>query len=95
MSMVFDIDRAGASVAWEDAALPTPTWTAINRENGHAHLAYGLSAPVLVAESARWQPIRFFKGIKGAYREALHADRGCSGLITKNPHYPLWRVLYG
>jgi len=95
MWMLFDVDREGAAIAWEDADLPAPAWAAVNRQNGHAHLAYGLSAPVLVAESARRQPIRFLQGIEGAYREALRADRGYSGLITKNPKHPLWRVLYG
>lgn len=95
MWMLFDVDREGAAIAWEDANLPAPAWAAVNRTNGHAHLAYGLSAPVLVAESARREPIRFLQGIEGAYRVALQADPGYSGLITKNPHHPLWRVLYG
>lgn len=95
MWMLFDVDREGAAVSWEDANLPVPAWAAVNRENGHAHLAYGLSAPVLVAEAARRQPIRFLQGIEGAYRSALRADTGYSGLITKNPKHPLWRVLYG
>jgi hypothetical protein len=95
MWMVFDVDRPGAAIAWEDANLPVPAWAAANRENGHAHIAYGLSAPVLVTENARRHPIRFLQGIEGAYREALQADRGYSGLITKNPKHPLWRILYG
>jgi hypothetical protein len=95
MWMLFDVDREGAAIAWEDAHLPAPAWAAVNRLNGHAHLAYGLSAPVLVAESGRREPIRFLQGIEGAYREALHADPGYSGLITKNPQHALWRVLYG
>lgn len=95
MWMVFDVDREGAAVAWEDADLPMPAWAAVNRINGHAHLAYGLSAPVLVADNARRQPIRFLQGIEGAYRTAMHADQGYSGLITKNPLHPLWRVLHG
>jgi hypothetical protein len=95
MWMLFDVDREGAAIAWEDANLPAPAWAAVNRLNGHAHLAYGLSAPVLMAENARREPIRFLQGIEGAYRVALQADPGYSGLITKNPQHPLWRVLYG
>lgn len=95
MWMVFDVDREGGAIAWEDAHLPSPAWAAVNRENGHAHLAYGLSVPVLVADVARREPIRFLQGVEGAYREALKADRGYSGLITKNPKHPLWRTLYG
>lgn len=93
--MVFDIDREGAASAWENANLPCPAWAAVNRMNGHAHLAYGLSAPVLVADNARQKPMRFLAGIESAYREALHGDVGYSGLITKNPTHPLWRVLHG
>lgn len=93
--MVFDIDRPGAALAWEDANLPRPAWAAVNRENGRAHLAYALSAPVLVAENARREPIRFLQGIEGAYRHALAADQGYSGLITKNPTHARWHTVYG
>ena len=45
--MLFDIDREGGALAWEDNGLPMPAWATINRENRHAHLAYALAAPVL------------------------------------------------
>jgi hypothetical protein len=93
--MLFDVDREGAAMAWEDANLPKPAWAAMNPANGHAHLAYALSAPVLVAENARREPIRFLQGIEGAYRHALDADRAYSGLISKNPTHARWRTLYG
>jgi hypothetical protein len=93
--MAFDVDRDGAALAWEHANLPSPAWAAVNPANGHAHLAYALSAPVLVAENARREPIRFLQGIEGAYRYALDADRGYSGLIAKNPTHARWRTLYG
>ncbi|WP_172766123.1 replication initiation protein, partial [Neisseria gonorrhoeae] len=44
--MLIDLDYEGAGLAWEDNNLPMPAWAAINRENGGAHLAYALSAPV-------------------------------------------------
>lgn len=93
--LIFDVDREGAALAWEDANLPSPAWAAVNPANGHAHLAYALSAPVLVTENARREPIRFLQGIEGAYRHALDADRGYSGLIAKNPTHSRWRTLYG
>ena len=43
-SLVFDIDRQDAYFAWSDANLPTPTWIAKNRQNGHAHIGYMLLA---------------------------------------------------
>lgn len=91
-----DLDRPCAAVAWEDADLPPPTWTAINKINGHAHSAWGLDVPVLVdGLGARDAPMRYLVAIEALMRERLKADDGFSGLITKNPTHPLWRVLRG
>ena len=91
-----DLDYPGAALAWEDALLPPPSWTAMNRENGHAHLCYGLVAPVLVdGMGARDAPMRYLCAVESMMREKLRADPGFSGLVTKNPAHPLWRVLRG
>ena len=93
---IHDVDRTGGALAWEDAQLPPPTWAAANRENGHAHLVWGLSAPVLVdSDDMRQAPLRYLCAVESAFREKLQADGGFSGLITKNPAHPLWRVLRG
>lgn len=93
---IHDVDRMGGALAWEDAHLPPPTWAAANRENGHAHLVWGLSAPVLVdSDDMRQAPLRYLCAVESAFREKLQADGGFSGLITKNPAHPLWRVLRG
>lgn len=93
---IHDIDRPGAAVAWEDADLPPPTWATINRENGHAHLVWGLAAPVLVdGLAARQAPIRYLCAIESMMRARLGADPGFGGLITKNPAHPQWRTLRG
>jgi hypothetical protein len=93
---IFDVDRAGGALAWEDAGLPPPAWSACNVENGHAHLVWGLSAPVLVdSPDLRQQPLRYLCAIEAAFRAKLQADSGYTGLITKNPAFPLWRVLRG
>ena len=91
--MLHDIDRPGGALAWEDAGLPPPAWAAINRDNMHAHLAWGLSAPVLTGDAGRAEPIRYLCAIESAYRAALDADPGYSGLITKNPLHERWQVL--
>ena len=68
----------------------------MNRENGHAHLCYGLVAPVLVdGMGARDAPMRYLCAVESMMREKLRADPGFSGLVTKNPAHPLWRVLRG
>jgi hypothetical protein len=93
---IFDIDRPGAMVAWEDAGLPPPSWGSKNKANGHAHLVWGLSAPVLVdGLGARDAPLRYLCAVESLMRAKLEADSGYAGLITKNPMHPLWETLRG
>lgn len=93
---IYDIDRPGGAIAWEDANLPPPSWASANRENGHAHCVWGLTAPVLVdSPDMRQGPLRYLCAVEAAFREKLQADQGYSGLITKNPAHPLWRTLRG
>lgn len=93
---LYDIDRPGGGLAWEDAGLPPPSWATVNKSNGHAHLAYGLTAPVLTASmEARQAPLRYLNAVESAFRAALGGDDGFSGLITKNPSHPLWWTLKG
>lgn len=88
--------RGSAVLAWEEAGLPPPSWAAVNRQNGHAHLVWGLSAPVLMeGAGVHDAPIRWLCSIESMFREKLGADPGFSGLITKNPAHPLWRTLRG
>lgn len=94
--LLFDLDYAGAGLAWEDTMLPMPAWAAVNRENGHAHLAYALSAPVLTADyGGRQTALRYLAAVEAAYREKLKGDDGFSGLITKNPVHPFWKLMRG
>jgi hypothetical protein len=95
MWMIQDIDHPGAALAWEDANLPAPAWTAVTPENTHGHSAWGLSAPVLTGDGSRDGPLRYLCAIEAAYRAALDADPGYTGLITKNPLHSRWRVLVG
>lgn len=92
--LIFDIDRAGAALAWEDAGLPEPFWTSQNPANGHAHLSFGLDAPVLLGDHDRQQPMRYLAAVERAMRDAMAADPGYSGLITKNPRHSHWRTFW-
>lgn len=94
--LLFDIDRSGGAIAWEDAGLPMPAWAAVNRENKHAHLAYALSAPVLTSDfKGRQAPLRYLAAIEAAMKAKLGGDSGFSSLITKNPIHPHWETLRG
>ena len=93
---IYDIDRAGGGLAWDDANLPPPSWATVNKANGHAHLVYGLSAPVLTSSmEARQAPLRYLNAVEAAFRAKLGGDDGYSGLITKNPKHPLWWTVQG
>lgn len=93
---VFDIDHQDAENAWRRAGLPPPTWTTINSRNGHAHCAWGLRTPVLVAGmGARDAPLRYLASIESLMQERLGADPRYSGVITQNPGDLVWLTLRG
>ncbi len=92
--LIFDVDRPESSYAWNDAGLPPPTWVAVNPDNGHSHIAYGLIAPVCRTEAGKAEPLRFAAAIEFAMTLALDADSGYAGLITKNPIHAHWHTFY-
>ena len=92
--LTFDIDREGAGVEWYyELDLPAPTFVVINPENLHAHLVYELFTPVLLWENARQKPIEWLNVVRRAWTEALRADAGYNGLISKNPNHSHWKIL--
>lgn len=94
--VVFDIDHHDAENAWQRAGLPPPTWTTINTKNGHAHCAWGLNTPVLVAGlGARNAPMRYLASIESMMQERLGADPRYSGVITQNPGDLVWLTRRG
>lgn len=90
--LVYDVDRSGAALDWNDLNAPPPTIVAQNPDNGHAHLIYGLDVPVRTAPDAKTGPLRYAAAVDCALRALLDADAGYSGLICKNPLHPHWRV---
>ena len=92
--LIFDLDRPDSCYAWSDAFLPAPAWVSVNPSNGHCHIAYGLNAPVARTDAARDAPLRLAAAIEAAYTSALGADRGYTGLITKNPHNKHWHTFF-
>lgn len=91
--LIYDVDRSGAALDWDDRGAPPPTMTVQNPENGHAHLIYGLAVPVRTASDGRPGPLRYAAAIDNALRGQLDADPSYSGLICKNPLNPFWRVM--
>ena len=89
------MDRPTAHFDWQDLHVPAPTITATNPDNGHAHLFYGLNIPVLTClenPKVHKSPFRYAAAVNVAYTQKLGADRGYSGLISKNPLNDYWNV---
>ena len=90
----FDIDRAEAVMAWYDANLPMPYWTAQTQKNGHAHICYKLEIPLCTSELASQKAISYAAKIQAGLANKLGADVGYSHLITKTPFHPDWRTTF-
>jgi hypothetical protein len=88
--LIFDIDHEDAALKWKTAGLLPPAWVAENPQNGHAHIAYGLSSPVSRTLVSRLKPLRYLAAIEAGLREKLCGDPGYASLITKNPLSPAW-----
>ena len=92
--LVFDIDAPDAFLHFFDADLPTPTWIAKNRKNGHCHVCYELKTPVCKTANAKLKPLRYLASIEYSYTKKLGADFGYVGLLTKNPLGRDWDVTF-
>jgi hypothetical protein len=93
--LVFDFDRPGASMAWQDEYLPQPNWCAENRDTRRGHLAYALACPVITSDAARAKPMRYAAAVEQAYRDKLRADAGYANFLTKTPGHEAWHTTYG
>lgn len=90
----FDIDREEAVLAWFDADLPRPYWTAQTSKNGHAHICYKLQLPLCTSELGSKKAISYAAKVQAGLASKLGADVGYSHLITKNPFSQEWRTTF-
>jgi hypothetical protein len=90
--MVFDLDCEDAYFRAEERGLPKPNFTAINRNNGHAHLGYQLETPVNFFASSSVGATKFYEAVERGFTHRLGADWGYSGFVSKNPLHPQWEV---
>ena len=76
----------------EDARLPEPNFVVRNLNNRKSHIHYAIQS-VCTSDAASIKPLQYLAAIERAYCEALNADRGYTGLITKNPYSLEWAVM--
>ena len=91
---VFDLDYPTAYVDlfYSMVGVPTPNLIVENPENGHAHYVYQLKTPIYNTDASKPKPIEYGNAVYNALRELLNADRGYTGLITKNALHRHWRT---
>ena len=84
----FDVDRDASWYAADEAGLPAPTFTAINRQNGHGHLGYGIDTPVRLEDwNGRRGPTNYLADVERAMTARLGVDpyyRGLTNLATES-----------
>lgn len=68
-----------------DRNLPTPTFIARNKENGHVQYFIKLTNPVSMFETSHAHPIRFLKNIQYALTVQYGGDLSFGGSLAKNP----------
>jgi hypothetical protein len=88
--LVFDCDHTNQH-AFKDFDLPAPNFICANPTNGHFHMGYAIS-DVFTSKNARKKPLDFLAAIQKEYTHLLKADKGYSGLITKNPFHDYWET---
>lgn len=83
--LVYDCDYWGALEHVGQNHLPPPNFVVTNKDNGHSHLFYGLEKPVCITDQGKWHPKDYLRKVSFVLGEALLADRGYTGFISKNP----------
>ena len=85
-ALVFDCDQPDAA---RDAILgnkvAVPNWKVVNPNSGHLHVAYALEKPIHRYPGARPGPLKFTAEVAEYYQQALQADPGYAGVLTRNP----------
>lgn len=92
--IVIDLDHEDSlGVALELNGVPTPNYVA-QSPSGRAHVAYMLAAPVCRTDNARLEPMRFAARVEAGLVNALRADLGYAGFMTKNPVHDDWDTVW-
>jgi hypothetical protein len=90
--LVFDVDGDDAHSRAEDRGCPPPTFIALNRDNGHGHLAYMLETPVSAFATSSRKAMKFCEDVERGITHRLGADCAYPSFLSKNPLYSLWET---
>lgn len=91
--LVYDLDSETAATDWIAPEVPIPNILAVNPDNGHAHLFYGLEVPVHDYYGASDKAKRYMAAVDIALTATLKADPAYSKFMSKNPLNERWSVV--
>lgn len=91
--LCFDIDRSNAAYHWEDVNACPPSLVMVNPDNGHAHYAYALNAPVACSDIARLEPLKYLAAIQEGTRRRIGADPSYASNLIKTPSHSAWYTI--
>jgi hypothetical protein len=94
--LVIDVDHDDALTRAMSltSGVPMPSYVA-QSPTGRAHVGYLLKVPVCRTDNARLEPMRFAARVEAGLVNALDADRGYAGFLTKNPVHEHWDTFWG
>jgi hypothetical protein len=87
---VYDLDRADAALAYDDANVVVPNFITENPANGHAHYGYAMEVPISTGERSHEGPRNFLKAVRTGMVRRLGADPNFKFGLGKNPIHPEW-----
>jgi hypothetical protein len=90
--LVVDCDEPDACGLWIDKPVPAPNIIIGNKDNGHAHLFWGIATRINIAEGKNKKAWTYYNAIQRAYNVELGGDWAFTGLIAKNPLSARWWV---
>jgi hypothetical protein len=83
--LAYDLDLPNSGIHWQDRNAPPPNIVAVNRENGHAHLFYGLEIAVHRNQDSSGRALRYLAAVDVALTAKLDADPAYAKFLAKNP----------
>lgn len=90
----FDIDRAGAADAFDEANVAVPNVIIENTKNGHAHYGYALEVPVSNGPKSHKRPMQLLSSVRAGMVRRLGADPHFTYGLNKNPLHADWRTTW-
>jgi hypothetical protein len=92
--LVFDVDNPDSFERIEESGLPAPNFITFNRQNGHAHVGYGLDSAVYCFDQKGLRALSFASDVERGITRRLGGDWSYGGHLCKNPLSSRWETAW-